>query len=218
MDAASTEPADYNRNARSESPPIAASDEFERLTLPFLGDVSRFARSLTRDAMTADDLVEETYLQALHGWITVPSSSEPRRWLFALCHRLFLRATRHETLYADVPCDDAELESFATALSHYEASRSGALAALEHVELRSAIHAAFDNVPPDVRGCVVLVDIEGQSYEEAAAVLGIPVGSVRSRLFGGRRLLQDLLFEHACDSGRRGASAEGPSDAHGSAT
>jgi len=48
---------------------------------------------------------------------------------------------------------------------------------------------------------VVLVDVEGQPYEEAAAVLGVPVGTVRSRLFRGRRLLQDLLYAHARDAG-----------------
>jgi len=48
---------------------------------------------------------------------------------------------------------------------------------------------------------VVLVDVEGQSYDEAAEVLDVPVGTVRSRLFRARRLLQDLLFEYARDAG-----------------
>ena len=56
-------------------------------------------------------------------------------------------------------------------------------------------------IPEHYRGAVVLVDVEGQSYEDAAAILGVAVGTVRSRLFRGRRLLQDMLFEYARDAG-----------------
>jgi RNA polymerase sigma-70 factor (ECF subfamily) len=178
-------------------------DDFERLTLPCLGDVARFARSLTRDRASADDLVQETYLQALRGWHTFQSGADPRRWLFAICHHAFLRTTRRDARYVDAPENDPELESFAAAVAHSEAQRSGVVDALDRMDLGPAIDRALDTLPPHFRGVVVLVDVEGQSYEEAAAVLGVAVGTVRSRLFRGRRLLQDLLFEHARDAGLR---------------
>jgi RNA polymerase sigma-70 factor (ECF subfamily) len=179
----------------------AASAAFARLTLPFLADVARFARSLTRDPSRADDLVQETYLQALRGWHSFHHGADPRRWLFSVCRHAFLRTERREARYADAPADDPELESLATAVAHARAERSGELAALERVDLGAAIVEALDALPPHYRVAVVLVDVEGQAYEDAAEVLGVPVGTVRSRLFRGRRLLQDLLYAHARDAG-----------------
>ena len=172
---------------------------FERLTMPHLAEVARFARALTRDAAHADDLVQETYLQALRGWHTFREGSDPRRWLFAVCHHTFLRTTRREARYVEAPDDDPELESLATAVAHWNAQTSGALAIVERMDLRAAIDRALAELPAHYRGVVVLVDVEGQSYEEAARVLDVAVGTVRSRLFRARRLLQDMLFEHARD-------------------
>jgi len=178
-------------------------DDFERLTLPFLGDVARFARSLTRNPASADDLVQETYLQALRGWHTFQAGADPRRWLFAVCHHAFLRTARRDARYVDAPDNDPELDSLAAAVAHSVAQRSGVVDALDRMDLGPAIARALDTLPPHFRGVVVLIDVEGQTYEEAAAVLGVAVGTVRSRLFRGRRLLQDLLFEHARDAGLR---------------
>jgi RNA polymerase sigma-70 factor, ECF subfamily len=173
--------------------------DFERSTMPHLAEVARFARALTRDAARADDLVQETFLQALRGWHTFHEGSDPRRWLFAICHHTFLRTTRREARYVDAPDDDPELDSLATAVAHGNAQNSGAAAIVERMDLRSAIDRALAALPVHYRGAVVLVDVEGQSYEDAALVLDVAVGTVRSRLFRARRLLQDMLFEHARD-------------------
>lgn len=180
---------------------VGEAERFERLTMPLLGDVARFARSLTRDVARADDLVQETYLQALRGWRTFRPDADPKRWLFTVCHHAFLRTSRREAHYVDAPEDDPELESLATASAHYAAQQSGAAAAAERMDLGPAIARALDVLQPHYRVAVVLVDVEGQTYEEAAEVLGVAVGTVRSRLFRGRRLLQDLLLEYACDAG-----------------
>jgi RNA polymerase sigma-70 factor (ECF subfamily) len=198
----------------------AAAGVFERLTLPFLADVARFARSLTRDHTRADDLVQETYLQALRGWHTFHEGADPKRWLFTVCRHTFLRTARREARYVEAPDDDPELESLATAVAHAAAQRSGAADALERLDLGPAISDALAALPPHYRVAVVLVDVEGQAYEEAAEVLGVAVGTVRSRLFRGRRLLQDVLYAHARDAGFAGArapaagpSADGPAPA-----
>jgi RNA polymerase sigma-70 factor (ECF subfamily) len=184
-----------------DAPPGASADSFVRLMLPLLGDVARFARSLTRDPGRADDLVQETYLQALRGWHTFRPDAHPRRWLFTVCRHVFLRTTQREARYVEAPADDPELESLATAVAHVEAQRTGAAAALERMDLGAAIAEALTALPPHYRLAVVLVDVEGQAYEEAARVLDVAVGTVRSRLFRGRRLLQDLLYVHARDAG-----------------
>lgn len=173
--------------------------DFERLTMPHLAEVARFARALTRDAARADDLVQETYLQALRGWHTFREGADPRRWLFAVCHHTFLRTIQREARYVEAPDEDPELESLATAVAHWNAQRSGVAEIVERMDLRAAIERALAALPAHYRGVVILVDVEGQSYEEAALVLDVAVGTVRSRLFRARRLLQDMLFEHARD-------------------
>lgn len=183
------------------SEPANSAEVFERLTMPHLADVARFARSLTRDASRADDLVQETYLQALRGWHTFHDGSDVKRWLLAVCHHAFLRTERRESRYVEAPEDDAELESLATAAAHSRAQRSGVAAAAERMDLKPALNRALATIPGHCRAAIVLVDVDGQSYEEAALVLGVATGTVRSRLFRGRRLLQDLLFDYACDAG-----------------
>lgn len=179
--------------------------EFEQSTMPFLRDVARFAHSLTRDADRADDLVQETYLRALRGWHTFRTGASAKRWLFAICHHAFLRTSSRDARYVDAPEDDPELDSMATARAHWAAQQSGLADALERMDLRPAIERALGVLAEHFRSAVVLVDVEGQTYEEAADILGVAVGTVRSRLFRGRRLLQDLLFEYARDAGFRSA-------------
>lgn len=185
------------------SPTVAGNDDFEELMLPLLTDVVRFARSLTRDAVRADDLVQETYLQALRGWHTFRVGADPKRWLLTVCHHAFLRSVRDESRYVDALDDDPELESLATAQAHYRAERDGVLRALERIDLGPAIERAVETLPPHFRSAILLVDIEGQSYEEAATMLDVAIGTIRSRLFRARRMLQDCLFEYARDAGIR---------------
>ena len=190
--------------------PDADADAFERATMPLLDAVARFARSLTRDSARADDLVQETYLRALRGWHTFRAGSDPKRWLFTVCHHTFLNTGRREARYVLAPDDDPELESLATASAHARALQSGAARLAEQMDLGPAIARALASIPAHFRGAVVLVDVEGQSYEEAALVLGVAVGTVRSRLFRGRRLLQDLLFVYARDAGYETARRPAP--------
>lgn len=185
--------------------------DFERLALPYLGDVARFARSLTRDASRADDLVQETFLQALRGWHTFRPGADVKPWLMAICHHAFLYIAKRDARYVEPPEDDPELDSLATARAHSVAYASGIGAIIDQMDLGPALDRAMSTLAEHFRGVVVLVDVEGQSYEQAAAILGIAVGTVRSRLFRARRLLQDMLFEYARDAGFDTARSPAPS-------
>ena len=114
--------SDRDGTSREE---VATTSDFERLTMPHLADVARFARSLTRDEVRADDLVQDTYLQAMRGWHTFQPGSDPRRWLFTVCHHMFLRTIRREARYVAAPEDDPELDSAATAKAHWRAMDAG---------------------------------------------------------------------------------------------
>jgi RNA polymerase sigma-70 factor (ECF subfamily) len=181
--------------------PAPDCDAFERLTVPYLADVARFARSLARDDALADDLVQETYLQALRGWHTFREGSDPKRWLLTVCHHAFMRMLRREARYVEAPDDDPTLQSVATARTHWHAQESGLMRVVERMDLGAAIQRAVAELPATFRSTVVLVDVEGYTYEEAAGIIGIALGTVRSRLFRARRLLQDALFEYARDEG-----------------
>ena len=172
---------------------------FEREALPWMDDVYRFALSLTRNAADADDLVQETYLRAYRSWHTFEPGSDARRWLFTICRNAFLRSLekhRHETVV-----DDADAEALAAAHARSAATDDGQSSLLARIDLAPAISAALAELQEPYRSAVTLVDVEDQSYESAAEVLGVPIGTVRSRLFRGRRLLQEALVTHARDAG-----------------
>ena len=84
---------------------------------------------------------------------------------------------------------------------HSAAQAEGLDDVFSRMDVMEAVRAAVDALPDPFREVVVLVDLEEQSYEDAARVLEIPKGTVRSRLFRGRRLLQEQLIEHARDAG-----------------
>jgi RNA polymerase sigma-70 factor (ECF subfamily) len=71
------------------------------------------------------------------------------------------------------------------------------------LDLQPAIRRALARVPEPFRSTLVIVDVEDQSYESAAEALGVPIGTVRSRLFRGRRLMQEYLLNYAADAGLR---------------
>lgn len=174
-------------------------ERFRDEALPHLPAVTRYALSLTRDEADADDLVQETFLRAFRAWDQFVPGSECRAWLFTICRNTFTRgAQRSQRVEAHA---DADLESLAAAAVHSAAQGNGLEDAFTRDEVISAVRRAVDELPEPFRDAVVLVDLEEASYEEAARVLAIPKGTVRSRLFRGRRLLQERLIEHARDAG-----------------
>jgi RNA polymerase sigma-70 factor (ECF subfamily) len=172
---------------------------FERDALPWVDDVYRFALSLTRNEADADDVVQETYLRAFRSWHTFQPGTDARRWLFTICRNVFLRMRERER--HTVEAEDGDVEALAAMSLVADVRREGTETALARLDLGPAIADAIDRVPEPFRSAVVLVDVEDQSYDAAAEVLGVPIGTVRSRLFRGRRLLQDMLFDYARDAG-----------------
>ena len=194
MDSPETGP----RRARADS----RAGSFECVALPWLNAVHRFARSLTHDAADADDLVQDTFLRALRSWHTFHEGADCRRWLFAICHHAFLAS--RERLHARPEPSDAcegDVDALPAVMLHHGAVRDGTDELLARIGLGPALNDALAHLSEPFRAVVVLVDGEGHSYDDAAAVLHVPVGTVRSRLFRGRRLLQEALFAHARDAG-----------------
>jgi RNA polymerase sigma-70 factor (ECF subfamily) len=174
---------------------------FEREALPWLDDVYRFALSMTRNEADADDVVQETYLRAYRSWHTYAEGSDCRKWLFTICRNVFLRSRERERRKVDHGGDDAHLETLAAVMMSVSLRQGGHDDLLTQLELGPAIARAIGELPEVFRTAVVLVDVEGMSYEAAASILGVPIGTIRSRLFRGRRLLQEALITYARDAG-----------------
>ncbi len=177
----------------------APTPEFTDAAIAVMDDVYRFARSLTRDPSDAEDVVQDTYLRAFRSWQTFQTGTDIKRWLFTIARNAFLRS--RERGQREVTLDE-EQSAMADASQAQEAwVRGGLDPILDRADLGPAITAALAELPESFRTVVTLVDLEDQPYEAAADVLGIPVGTVRSRLFRGRKLLQQRLAQHARDAG-----------------
>jgi RNA polymerase sigma-70 factor (ECF subfamily) len=184
----------------SNSPQRPEKDvAFQREALSCLPDVTRFALSLARNEADAADLVQETYLRAYRSWHSYELGTECRGWLFTICRNLFFRTRQREQRHSTY--EDPELEALAAAALHASAQQSGYGDMFERIDLSEAVDQALMELPETYREAVVLVDLQDQSYETAASVLGVPTGTVRSRLFRGRRLLQEKLVAYAQDAG-----------------
>lgn len=183
----------------TDHPPPDAHATFSAIALTAMDDVYRFARSLTRDEADAEDVVQEAYLRAFRSWQTFERGTDVRRWLFTIARNVFLRSREKGRREVTLDDDGAAIVDAAQAREAW--IRGGLDEILERADLGPAIVTALQGLPEPFREVVVLVDLEDQSYEASAEVLDIPIGTVRSRLFRGRKLLQELLAQHAMDAG-----------------
>jgi RNA polymerase sigma-70 factor (ECF subfamily) len=142
----------------------------------------RYARALLRDRDAADDLVQDCLERALSRLDNWRIGDSPRRWLFTIMHHLFVDQTRR-----------AKRRGEAFQLSHEEAGGVASEPAQLDALAAREVADALQSMGPDRRSALVLVAVEGLSYAEAAEVLGIPAGTLMSRVSRGREELRALL-------------------------
>lgn len=176
-------------------------ESFEATALPYIDDVRRFALSLTRDESDADDLVQDTFLKAFRSWASYTPGTNLRGWLFTICRNTFNRQFRRERARPDIEREAGDDDALPTVIGHIRAERLGLGDLLDRIDVQPALKTALDGLPDAFREVVTLVDLEEFSYAEAAEVLDVPVGTVRSRLFRARRRMQTSLLQHAIDMG-----------------
>ncbi|MBK6684638.1 MAG: sigma-70 family RNA polymerase sigma factor [Deltaproteobacteria bacterium] len=176
--------------------------EFEALTLEHMDALYGAALRLTRSPKDAEDLVQDTYLKAFRFFESFEKGTNIKAWLFKIQTNTFINRYRRkvkEREVAETPAEDIVLDRFVSAdqvraLQDPETDFFSKLLSDEVVE-------ALDQVPVDFRMVVVLADIQGFSYKEIAEIVGCPVGTVMSRLFRGRRILQKHLYDYAIREG-----------------
>jgi RNA polymerase sigma-70 factor, ECF subfamily len=140
----------------------------------------RYARALTRDVVVADDLVQDCLTRALgklHLW---QEGSDLRAWLFTILHNQYVNYIRRVVR-----------EGAAVGLNESEPLLRHAPQQSKRLELRD-LERAIAKLPDEQRAVILLVGLEGMRYEEVAAVLDVPVGTIRSRLSRGREALRRL--------------------------
>jgi RNA polymerase sigma-70 factor (ECF subfamily) len=141
----------------------------------------RYARALTRDVCAADDLVQDCLTRALgklHLW---QNGTDLRAWLFTILHNQYVNYVRRSVR-----------EGAAVGLSNNEPLLTRAPQQGHRLELRD-LERAIAKLPEEQRSAILLVGLEGMRYGEVAMVLGVPVGTVRSRLSRGREALRKLI-------------------------
>jgi RNA polymerase sigma-70 factor (ECF subfamily) len=141
----------------------------------------RYARALTRDAATADDLVQDCLVRGLakqHLW---KEGTDLRAWLFTILHNQYVNQVRR-----------AVREGAAVAISETEPSLTRGPDQGRRLELRD-LDRGLARLPEEQRQVILLVGLEGMRYEAVAEIIGVPVGTVRSRLSRGREALRRLM-------------------------
>lgn len=141
----------------------------------------RYARLLTGDATRADDLVQDTLERACLKWALWQPGSLLRSWLLSLMHNLHVNQVR------DWRHDDGH--------AALEDAPEPAHEPMNHAAERMDLQRALGELPPAMREVLLLVTVEEYSYAEAAGILGVPVGTVMSRLHRARDRLRELMTE-----------------------
>jgi RNA polymerase sigma-70 factor, ECF subfamily len=184
----------------------AATDDrhFEALLTPVLDQVYRYALSLTRNRADAEDLVQEAVLHALRGFNTFRPGSAFKPWFFRVltnCHRMTWRARTRRLMtvsFGDAP--DLFLYNGYRAAGLPVTGEDPAGQVIGRLS-QDAVQRAIRRLPEEYQVAASLYFVEDMSYQEIAEVLGVPVGTVRSRLHRARKLLQQRLWRVAVDEG-----------------
>ena len=175
---------------------LTGRERFEEEALLHLDALYSFALKLARVRDDAEDLVSDTMLRAFERWEQYRLGTNIRAWLFTILYHAFVSRKRRIDA-REVPEGDGD-----TGWSAKDTvGEADPESRFYDSFLDDEIVRAIDALPPEYRDTVVLSDIQEMRYAEIARLLGIPEGTVKSRLFRGRRLLQQTLRGYAEDMG-----------------
>lgn len=168
---------------------------FEQQALTHTDLLYRFGMHLTGNPADADDLVQETYLKAYRFWDKYDQGTNVRAWLFRILKNSFINLYRKRSNTPDMV---DYCETTRPVLARHGAADPNNLSdqAFNNL-LEDDVSNAVSGLPEDFRTVVILSDIEGLTYEEIAHFVDCPLGTVRSRLHRGRKLLHSKLYDYA---------------------
>lgn len=183
--------------------------EFEAEAMPHMDILYNFALRTTGDPDDAKDLLQETFLKAYRFWDKYEKGTNIRAWLFRIMKNSYINRYRKETREPD-KVDYEDVENFYDSIRDDSKETSDLQQRMFGNLLGDEVTTALQELPDDFRTVVILCDIEGLTYEEIAEFLNCPIGTVRSRLHRGRKMLQARLHAYAKE---HGYLSEEPDDA-----
>lgn len=175
---------------------VARRRTFETEAMRHLDALYAFGLRLSREREDAEDLVSDTMLRALERWEQYQLGTNIRAWLFTILYRIFV--SRKRRIDAREVRPPAEADGWSTFEAVGEVDPEGRF---YDSFVDEEVLDAIDALPHEYRAAVLLSDLQGLAYAEVAEVLGVPEGTVKSRLFRGRRILQKKLVGYAVEMG-----------------
>jgi RNA polymerase sigma-70 factor (ECF subfamily) len=176
--------------------------DFEREALPHLQALYAAALRMTRNEKDAEDLVQEALLRAYRFFDTFEAGTNCKAWLFRILTNVFCNQyrdrERENVILSEAESSSANLEQF---LGGAGAQGRDTETALLGRMVSADVEKALAAVPSDFRMAVILADLEDFSYKEIAEIMDCPAGTVMSRLYRGRKILQGLLYGYAVEQG-----------------
>jgi RNA polymerase sigma-70 factor (ECF subfamily) len=163
------------------------AESFQTLAMPMLASLYNFAHWLTHNREEAEDLVQETYLKAMKGFASFQQGTNFRAWMYRILRNTFLTSRSGLSVKMTVPLDPKEDPIGRPA----DTPEAVFLARAD----QQMVQSALDRLPMQFREVIVLCDMEEMSYQEIAEIVGIPIGTVMSRLSRARKSMRELLVE-----------------------
>lgn len=183
------------------SNPTDRRRQFEAEALPHMDALLRTALRMTRNSNDAEDLVQEAMAKAYRSWDKFESGTNCRAWLFKIMTNMFINEYRSKSRApVSMSVDDVDEGFLYGQLSSATGQRTPEEELFARI-LDDDVKNAIANLPEDYRLVVMLSFIEGFSYQEIADIVDLQLGTVKSRLHRGRKLLQKKLFDYAVRNG-----------------
>ena len=174
--------------------------EFETEAFPHKDILFNFALRTTGDKDDAHDLLQETFMKAFRFWDKYEKGTNIRAWLFRIMKNTYINRYRKETREPGM-VDYDDVENFYDLIRDDSTDSNDLQKRMYSNMLSDEVTEALQSLPEDFRTVVILCDIEGLMYDEISEFLNCPIGTVRSRLHRGRKMLEEKLYDYAKDRG-----------------
>ncbi len=179
---------------------LKRQQEFEAEAFPHKDILLNFALRTTGDKDDAHDLLQETFMKAFRFWDKYEKGTNIRAWLFRIMKNTYINRYRKETREPGM-VDYDDVENFYDLIRDDSTDSNDLQKRMYSNMLSDEVIEALQSLPEDFRTVVILCDIEELTYDEISEFLNCPIGTVRSRLHRGRKMLEEKLHDYAKDRG-----------------
>jgi RNA polymerase sigma-70 factor, ECF subfamily len=173
--------------------PVDQRLKFEQAALPHLDAVYTAALRLARNPDDAEDLLQETILRAYRFFHQFTEGTNCRAWLLTILYNNFRNSYRRGTREQPAASNEEFDREVETSSLRSDQARSNPEDLIGNRMIGHQIEAALNAIPADFREALLLVDVQELNYQEVAVVLGVPLGTIKSRVSRGRALMREAL-------------------------